>query len=140
MIYNNNVHNLVTAELVEKVLKTNIDQKNNGSLILDCGKLHYFDLDESKQGLKGKSIDFSTVFMNKLEMYFNSLGFTFSIFGCLEGEEGNKIYEVTISNGFNNKIYKTLEFDNREEALLDAATYILNNELKNSNNDYNIKL
>ena len=129
MIYNKNIHDLVTAELVGRVLRTNVDHKDNSGLMIDCGELHYFDLDEPNHSSKGKHIDFSTVFMNKLEMYFNSLGFVFSIFGCAADEDCGKTYEVTVKTGFNNEVYKTVEFNHREEALLDAATYIINNNL-----------
>ena len=113
MFYNKNVHNKLTADFVGKILGTIVDHEDNSGLMLDIGELHYFDLDEVNKGARGKHMDFSAAFMNKIEEYIKSLGFSFGIFGCCVDFDDSKTYEVTVYQGFGNNIYKTEEFDKR---------------------------
>ena len=121
--FNKQVTKYLTAKLISKVLNKNIDHEENNGILLDCGELHYFNLDK-EHGSQAEHEDMN-IFLNKVQIYANSLGYEISVFGCSNSEEINdNIYETKVKQGFNDTLYISKESSDRAETILECMEFI----------------
>jgi len=122
----NNTEKYLTAELISTVLGKNIDHEDNSGILLDCGELHYFNLDGEK-GSQGEHMPI-TIFSNKTQFYCSARGYNVSVFGCSNSPEPNdNIYEAKVIKGFNDELYKSVESSSRDEVVLECFNWMIKN-------------